>query len=197
MMVRILVQIGAALRAQSQAIRLAQRLQRQFLDQRVAQKRLEYRPEDPPSSSGYESSDSSSPAIMSTSSSLTPPLPFLPPLPDATLADLSSYGKNEVTFTVQSRLIGFRQRVHSACTGALMRALKIRPSTMESNEPTTVTSAPSSTPTISSPMPLGAGKRGVDLLALPRLARRPAPRKSAHGESSDTCHVQPSIQLSG
>ena len=44
MMVRILVQIGAALRAQSQAIRLAQRLQRQFLDQRVAQKRLNIGP---------------------------------------------------------------------------------------------------------------------------------------------------------
>ena len=43
-MVRILVQIGAALRAQSQAIRLAQRLQRQFLDQRVAQKRLNIGP---------------------------------------------------------------------------------------------------------------------------------------------------------
>ena len=120
---------------------------------------------------------------MSTSSSLLPPLPFLPPLPDVTFADLSSYGKNEVTFTVQSRLIGFKQRVHSACTGALMRALKIRPSTMESNEPTTVTSAPSSTPTISSPMPLGAGNvASISLLCPAREAT--CATEIAHGESS-------------
>ena len=44
MMVRFLVQIGAALRAQSQAIRFAQRLQRQFLNQRVTQQSLDVGP---------------------------------------------------------------------------------------------------------------------------------------------------------
>ena len=44
LMVGVLVEVDAALRAQALAIRLAQRLQRQFLDQRVAQQRLEVGP---------------------------------------------------------------------------------------------------------------------------------------------------------
>ena len=116
MMVGILVQIGAALRAQSQAIRLAQRLQRQFLDQRVAQKRLNIGP-----GSAFKQRIRILRLVFAGDNVdflfLDAALAVLPPLPDATLADLSSYGKNEVTFTVQSRLIGFRQRVHSACTG--------------------------------------------------------------------------------
>ena len=123
--------------------------------------------------------------MMSTSSSL----PFLPAFPPLPAADLSSYGKKEVTFTVQSRWIGFRQRVHSACTGALIRAFRIRPSTIESNEPTTLTSAPSSTPTISSPMPLGAGKvASISLLCPGREAT--CATETAHGESSVRAIVQ-------
>ena len=44
MMVRFLVQIGTALRTQSQAIRFAQRLQRQFFNQRVTQQSLDIGP---------------------------------------------------------------------------------------------------------------------------------------------------------